>query len=449
MSLQKVALIGRVNVGKSTLFNKLISKPKALVSRVAGTTRDRNTDTTNWRGIAFELIDTAGLLKKPVDDIEKNVEKQVELAISQADFILFVVDNKIDIQPQDRAILKKLRKSQTPYFVVANKADNLREKKSAAKKFLKLGEKDIFPLSANNGTGTGDLLDELVERLSQLPSYKKAMESEPDLLAKVTMIGKTNAGKSSLMNKLVGKEYVVVSNIPHTTREPQDTIISFKDQAILLIDTAGIRKKKGVRNAFDKKIYKKSLSTLSYADIALFVLDISEEMTSLDKWLLGEILESGVSVLIVVNKWDKIEKDQSTYKKFELELKRNFPFAQWLPHVFVSAKTGHRVKKVLDEIIKIHEGRNIFIEDNAAEKFIKKIIKEHKPQKKYGNNAPYVHGFRQVSANPPKFEIVIGAKQSISDAYLKFIERKLREKFGFYGSPIRIGVKNLKHGISY
>lgn len=464
-NLPKIIIFGRTNVGKSTLFNRLTEKNQALISSIEGTTRDSNIGQVNWGGKSFELIDTGGIIdlkylfgkKEKTETIEAKVQKQAHGLLSQADLILFTVDAISGLLPQDKQMalfLKQINKNLNNIILVVNKADNPRLRKETIE-FHKLALGEPVPVSANTGSGTGDLLDIIINRLRKDKKLKKEITPSPDSeQIKVCIIGKPNVGKSSLINSILGEERVIVSPIPHTTREPQDTVIEYKDRLIKFIDTAGISKrgkqtaytKKEKMNALEKYGIEKSLKVLEKSDIALLVLDISEDITRQDARIVEEIFNSKKSLIIIANKWDLIpERDTEKYKDYIYD---KFPFALWAPIQFTSALTHEKVQKIIDLIKEVDEQRKVEITDSGANSFLMRLVKRHKPAKGKGLRHPHIHEFKQAKSNPPIFELRIGAKDNLHFSYVRFIENRLREKYGFLGTPITIRVEKNKliHG---
>ncbi len=452
-TLPKVIIIGRANVGKSTLFNRLIEKPKALTSKKAGTTRDINIGQVYWQGINLELIDTGGIetiiaskkLQKLSPDLNKDfaldIINQTQTILKQADLILFVVDIKTGLLPQDKELCKNLKKLNKEIILVANKTDSRKQQEKAAEFFtLGLGE-PIF-VSALNGSGTGDLLDVVVSKLKKIKKSKKAAKIEIEPGIKIAIIGKPNVGKSSLLNSIFGQERVIVSPKPFTTREAIDIQIIYKDQPFTLIDTAGIRKQAKINLELEKISVKKSLENVQKSDICLLVLDISQPISVQDNKLSKLLLEANISIIIVANKWDKIkDKETNTQKKFEQYIYKNFPYLTWAPIIFTSALTNKNTKKILDLAIQIYQNRQIQISENALNKFLKKAIKKHRPQSAKGTKPPYLQNLKQVKTDPPRFELRIGKNDSLNQAYLKYLANSLREKFQLTGTPIQIKLK--------
>jgi len=454
-NLPMVVIFGRTNVGKSTLFNRLTEKNQAIVADFEGTTRDSNIGKVSWKGKTFNLIDTGGILdldyliskKVETNDIEAKVQSQARDYLKKASLILFLVDSKTGILPHDRQmaiILKKILSLEgdniNKILLVANKADGQKDRDRASE-FYKLSLGTPTLISSISGSGTGDLLDIIYKKI------KKGKEKNSDKLKeniKVCIIGKPNVGKSSLLNKILGYERVIVSPMPHTTREPQDTIIEYLDTKIKLIDTAGISKKaqlssrkiiKGIKY-LEKAGIEKTLYILKKADIVLFIIDINEEITKQDSRIVEELINYKKSLIIIANKWDKVENKDT--KKFTNYIYAHLPFVTWAPIQFISAKTGSKINKILDLILDIYKQRKIEIPDNELNTLLMKIIKMHKPSKAKGEKHPYIYKFRQLFSNPPKFEVRIGAKDTLHFSYVRFMENRLREKYGFLGTPLSV-----------
>lgn len=472
-NLPVVVIFGRTNVGKSTLFNCLTEKKHAIVSDIAGTTRDANHGTVEWQNSKFELVDTGGIInldqlikpnkKKEVEPIQAKIEAQAKIFLNAADVVLFVVDNRAGLLPQDRQLVILLKKIMADNFkkvlLVVNKVESQKHRIKASE-FHQLAMGDLQPVSAVTGAGSGDLLDVIVERINALP--KKSVISidatiepqQPDEMPeiRVIMIGKPNVGKSSLLNTLCGTERVIVSPIAHTTREPQDTVLEYKNHKIRLIDTAGLsrqgvkQQKKNPNRQLEKIGIEKSLESLDKADIALFVIDVNEPITHQDSKVMSEIIDRQKSLIIIGNKWDLIEEKDT--KKFTQYVNRTFPYALWAPMLFVSAKTKSKTSKILDLILEVARERATEPSASVLNSFLMRIVKQHLPAKAKGVKHPHIHKFELRRANPPLFEVRIGAKDTLHFSYVRFIANRLRDKFGFKGTPIRIWVsKNKKvHG---
>ncbi|MBU4455310.1 ribosome biogenesis GTPase Der [Patescibacteria group bacterium] len=455
-----VVIFGRANVGKSTLFNCLTEKKQALVSPIEGATRDSNIGQVSWRDKTFELIDTGGIMdlkflseqprnrKKSdklieADIINIKVQQQAREYLQRADLILSLVDSKTGLLPQDKQIalfLKKLGKK-NKILLVANKTDGFKERAKIAE-FYQLSFGEPIPVSAATGAGTGDLLDIIVKKIPAARKTSRAKEHIDEEInpksINVCIMGKPNVGKSSALNAILGYERVIVSPVPHTTREPQNTDIIYKEHSIKLIDTAGISKKGAKAKGLEKHGIAKSLSALGKADIALLVLDISQEITHQDAKLAAEIIDRRRSFIIIANKWDKIpEKDTKKYTNY---IYGKLPFIQFASIQFVSALTGEKTNKILDLILKIAEQRQLQLSDSQLDKFLSRVVKIHRPAKGKGVKHPRIYEFKQTKSGPPEFELRIGVHEDLHFSYLRFIENRLREKFGFSGTPINIRV---------
>ena len=463
-NLPLVVIFGRTNVGKSTLFNALVEKKQALVADIPGTTRDSNIGQVSWGRLSFNLIDTGGIIdlkyltgqSVKTNDIEVKVQQQARQYLDQADLILFLVDNKTGLLPQDKQLALILKKTADTkkIILVVNKVDSPGQRAKTAE-FFKLALGDVIAISAANGSGTGDLLDIVVKRLesrnSQLTTHHpkvyfknglRVMSYELQDIIKVCIIGKPNVGKSSLLNSLLGYQRVIVSPIPHTTREPQDTDIIYQEKNIKLIDTAGISKKGAKTKGLEKYGIAKSLGMLTKADIALLVLDISEGITHQDAKLIEEILNQQKSLILIANKWDLIKARDT--KKYTNYIYGKLPFTQFVPIQFTSALTGEKVKKILDLILAIDQERKLKLGDSQLNKFLLRLVKIHRPAKGKGVKHPRIYEFKQIAANPPRFIIRLGPKDNIHFSYLRFMENRLRENFGFTGTPITIKIAKNK-----
>jgi len=457
-----VALVGRTNVGKSTLFNRLTEKNQALVSNIENTTRDSNVGLVEWSGTSFSLVDTAGVIdikyllsgkkmtKKlmKINAIDTKTQKQVGDFFKKANLIVFLVDSQTGILPADKEIATFLKSNKifgSKTLLAVNKVDNFKHRADAAE-FNKLGLGEPVLISSATGSGTGDLLDLIIKKIKA----KKTKVKEEEVLPKVNVciFGKPNVGKSSLLNAILGYERVIVSDVPHTTREPQNTEIVYKDRIINLIDTAGISKHGHKSKGLESHSIARSMMSMRKSDIILLMLDINSEITHQDASLISEIVDSGKSFIILANKWDLIEERDT--KKFTDYIYGKLPFVMWAPLLFISALSGEKVNKIFDLILNIADARSLRLSDSQLDHFLSRIVKIHKPSRGKGVKHPHIYELTQTYINPPKFELRVGHADELHFSYVRFVENRLREKYGFTGTPIHIKISKTKkiHGVS-
>jgi len=434
-------LVGRTNVGKSTLFNRLADTRRSLVSDMPGTTRDLNQATVRWRGREFNLIDSGGLDIESPAPADAAAKQLAEAAMSKADLILFVVDARDGAMPADTTIARTIRTAQRPVLVIANKAETDTLRLNLDPGFYELGFPDIIPVSARTGTGTGDLLDAMVERLATIPADQRRPTP-----ARLAVIGRPNVGKSSLVNLLLGSDQLIVSPEPFTTRETRGLPHDQDGRQWLFLDTAGLRRPTRIRNSrvpaapLEELSAGQSLAALRDADIVLLVLDVSEPFVRQDQRLAAAAIEAKTNVILVANKIDLIE--ESAIETLTIQLRKTFPMIDWAPIVFASATGGRGRQQILDLAGMTIDERRKRLSDDELEQFLHSgITKRHLPTKGKGSRYPSIKGFRQVATNPPLFELTIGARQDLHDSYLKYLEGGLRETFGFFGTPVTIRLK--------
>lgn len=448
-TIPTIALIGRTNVGKSTLFNKLIEEQKSLVSDVAGTTRDRFEANCMWRGKVVRIVDTGGLDVDPNDPIERGVIEQSEMAIAQADVILFLVDVAVGPVQDDLAIAKMLRASGKPVIVVGNKADNAELRMSVegtAWRSWPLARP--LAISAGRGIACGDLLDEAFAALERIG--KPATDVARIAPMRVGVFGEPNVGKSTLLNSIVGEKRFLASPMAHTTRQPNDINVHRDGKDYMFIDTAGIRrqaKRNNLGTELEKHGVEKTLDMLQRCQVALFVLDATKEITAQDRHLAGLMADHAASVVIIANKWDLIpDKDTNTVNKYEEYIRAHLPQLAYAPVLFISALTGKRVNDIFDCIDTVFAARFTQMTDEETKKFISQAIVKHKPSKSRGAWHPRIISFVQSRVNPPTFVLTINQprEDALAPSYARFLENRLREDFDFSGTPIRIRVKALQ-----
>jgi GTP-binding protein len=428
-----VAIVGRPNVGKSTLFNRLIGQRQAIVEDVPGTTRDRIYGDADWVGRDFTVVDTGGIAVDEADSFTAMIEEQARQAMDEADVIVLLVDVRAGVSQADADLAEQLRRSQKPVIVAANKADSPQLDLDAVR-FYELGLGDPLPISASHGLGIGELLDEIAAR-----SPAEQAEPEPDLF-KVAIVGRPNVGKSSLLNAILGRERAIVSEIPGTTRDAIDTVIDYQDQRLLLIDTAGIRRRGRVEHGVEKYSVIRALRAIDRADVACLVVDATEMLTSQDVHIAGYVHEAVKGMLLVVNKWDLVPKTETTMSEYRAEIKRQLNFMDYAPAVFVSAKTGQRVDRVLAAVLQIKEQRQKRIGTGELNQLVADATRLHQPPGDKGRQLK-IYYVTQAGINPPTFIFFVNDPKLSHFSYKRFLENQLRKRLGFEGTAIKLVLK--------
>lgn len=438
-----VAIVGRPNVGKSTLFNKLVGERRAIVEDEPGTTRDRLYGEAEWHGREFTIVDTAGILPgeenettASMAEIVRATRAQAQLAIDEADAILFLVDVKSGITAADEEVAEMLRQTSKPVIVGANKADSL-ERAQNAVEFWNLGLSEPIALSAYHGTGTGDLLDALYEAL---PPFEEDPDEEYAL--KIAIVGRPNVGKSSLLNRLLGIERVVVSDIPGTTRDTIDTVVEFNGEKILLIDTAGIRRRGRIDQGIEKYSVLRALRAVERADVALLMVDATEGVTSQDAHIAGMVLEAYKGIAVLVNKWDALEKDAETFDQWTSHVQSTLHFIPYAPMLFISAKTGQRVEKILELAQQINTERNTRISTSKINTILREAVRAHPPSSIHKGAHLRIFYATQAQVAPPVFLFFSNAPEEIHFSYKRYLENRIREECPFVGTPIILVFKS-------
>ena len=437
MSKPIVAIIGKPNVGKSRFFNYVVGERISIVEDTPGVTRDRIYADTTWRDRTFTLIDTGGIeeLKNNTNQFAAQMREQANIAISLADVILFITDLKQGVTASDRDIAMMLKKSNKPIILVCNKVDNYGEPPADIYEFYNLGLGEPHPISAANAIGIGDLLDEIYYKLPP----KDEDEDKNDKI-KVALIGKPNAGKSSLLNKILGEERSIVSDVAGTTRDAIDSDFSNEFGNYVFIDTAGIRRKSKVNESIEKFSIMRTLLAIERSDVCVVLIDASEGVTDQDAKVLGEAHEAGKGIIIVVNKWDLIEKDNGTLEKYKKEVYANLSYAEYAPMLFISAETGQRVGKLFEMINEVYEENSKRISTAVINEVINEAIAVVQPPTDKGKRLRIFYG-TQASTNPPTFVIFVNDKELFHFSYQRYLINCFRNNFGFTGTPVRLIIR--------
>ncbi len=430
-----MAIVGSPNVGKSTLFNRIAGSRIAIVEDRPGITRDRIYAAADWRARSFRVIDTGGLEMGHIDEIRDRIRAQVELAIDEAQVIVFVVDGTVGSTGADEEVADLLRRSGKPVVIAVNKLDNPGRLALAAD-FYGFGFADTIAISAEHGIGIGDLLDAVYDNF---PAPEDATDDEDESI-KVAVIGRPNVGKSSLINTLLGEDRVLVSAQAGTTRDAVDTPLVLGGQSFLLIDTAGMRKRGKVYEATEKYSVLRALRAIERCDVAVLVMDGEAGIIEQDKRVVGYALDAGKAIVIAVNKWDAVEKDGKTAQEFEQRIRSHFPFMPWAPIVFVSAKTGRRVSRVLEIAAEAADNHAQRIATSTVNTVIQEAIAIVPPPTDKGRRLKILYA-TQVAVKPPTFAIFVNNPEMMHFSYERYLENQLRESFGFLGTPIRLLIR--------
>lgn len=432
MAKPTVAIIGKPNVGKSTFFNYIVGSRISIVEDTPGVTRDRVYAETNWRGRNFTVVDTAGIEPESDDTIISQMREQAKIAIDIADVILFLTDVKQGVTAADQEIAIMLKKSKKPVVLVCNKADNMSRDKNEIYEFYNLGMGEPYPVSAANALGIGDVLDALYENFPE-----KSDDEDDDGRIKVAVIGKPNVGKSSLINKILGENRTIVSNIAGTTRDAIDTEYENEYGKYVLIDTAGIRRKSKVSESIEKFSIMRTLLAIERADVCLMMIDANEGVTDQDAKIAGEAHEAGKGIIIVVNKWDEYEKETGTLEKYKKDIYAKLSYLSYAPVIFISAKTGQRVDKLFNMINNVAEQNAMRVSTATLNQVINEAIAIVQPPTDKGKRLKILYG-TQVSTKPPTFVIFVNNKELFHFSYERYLVNQIRKEFGLEGTPVRI-----------
>ncbi len=440
MSKKVVAIVGRPNVGKSTLFNVFAGEKIAIIKDIPGVTRDRIYADCGWRGTTFQVIDTGGIEPESDDIILKQMRRQAELAMDIADVIVFITDVKAGVTVSDEEVAQMLRKTKKPVILVCNKCDRVGNPPDELYEFYNLGLGDPLPISAGKKLGIGELLDSIYDKFDNIET-----EVEDDETIRVAVIGKPNAGKSSLINKILGEDRVIVSDIAGTTRDAIDTYFENSHGKYVFVDTAGIRRKNKVYDKLEKYSVLKAKSAIEKANVCLIMIDATEGVTEQDEKIAGLAHEGGKGVIIVINKWDLVEKETNTMEKYKKQVYDKLAYLSYAPIIFISTVTGQRVDKLFDMINEVDKQNSQRIPTGLLNDVLADATTITQPPSDKGKRLK-VYYMTQVSTRPPTFVIFVNSKELMHFSYVRYIENHLRKQFGFKGTPIHMIIRERKKG---
>ena len=441
MSKPIVAIVGRPNVGKSTLFNTLAGERISIVKDYPGVTRDRIYADVEWLNNSFTLVDTGGIEPDTGDKMLKHMREQALIAIDTADVIMFLVDVKQGLVDSDYKVADMLRKSRKPVVLVVNKVDNFDKHEADVYEFYNLGIGDPFPISATSKTGLGDMLDEVVFQFKT--TKESQVEEEQDERPKIAIIGKPNVGKSSIINKLIGEDRVIVSDIAGTTRDAIDTVVKYNKQEYVFIDTAGLRRKARIKEEIERFSIIRTVSAVERADVAVLVIDAKEGVTEQDAKIAGIAHERGKGIIIAVNKWDAIEKDDKTMYKYTNKIREVLSFMPYAEIMFISALTGQRLNKIYEMIDMVIQNNSMRIQTGVLNEIVSEATALKQPPSDKGKRLKIFYT-TQAGVKPPTFVIFVNSKELMHFSYLRYLENKIREAFGFKGTSLKFIVRERK-----
>ncbi len=432
MRIPTVAIIGRPNVGKSSLFNRFLQKRLAVVAKEPGVTRDRNYAVCDWQGVSFRLVDTGGIITESVDLMDQLIYDQTEFAVSEADLVLFLVDTHVGRDPSDRKIARRLHRSVRECILVANKADT-EELENEVHEFQKLGLGDAVPISVTRGLGIGDLLDLVV---SKLPA-QEVLPAKEEGLVRVALVGRPNVGKSSFINCLAGEDRLVVTPQAGTTRDAVDTLLAINGRRYILVDTAGLRRRYKVHENIEFYTNLRAGRAIEDCDVAVVLIDATSSVTAQDQRILERVLEKRRAAVVAVNKWDLIEKDTNTADRFTRQIKDILAGYAFLPVIYVSALTGQRVAKVMSLVDKVFAETNKRIPTSELNDFLQRVVKRKHPPARQGKHIK-LNYVTQSEVAPPTFVFFVNHPKLIDKSYIGFLSNQIRAQYGFEGVPFRL-----------
>ena len=438
MSRPIVAIVGRPNVGKSTLFNALAGQKISIVKDTPGITRDRIYADINWLGRSFTLIDTGGIEPDSKDVILSQMREQAEIAINTADVIIFMVDVRQGLVDADAKVADMLRRSQKPVILAVNKVDNVNKYMADVYEFYNLGIGDPHPISAANQMGLGDMLDEVIAHFGE-----ESQEEEEDDKIRVAIVGKPNVGKSSLINKMLGENRLIVSDVAGTTRDAVDTPITHNGKEYIFIDTAGLRRKNKIKEDLERYMIVRTVSAVERADIVVLLIDAVEGVTEQDAKIAGIAHERGKAVIIAVNKWDAIEKNNKTVKEYESKIREILSYMPYAEITYISALTGQRLNKLYDLIDMVAENHAMRVATGVLNEIMAEAVALQQPPSDKGRRLKLFY-ITQAAVKPPTFVIFVNDKNLMHFSYTRYIENKIREAFGFKGTPLKFIIRERK-----
>jgi GTPase len=440
VDLPVVAVVGRPNVGKSTFFNRVLGQRLAIVEDRPGVTRDRNFARADWAGRHFYIVDTGGMVEGSDEPMDRLIREQVLVAIAEADLIVLIVDGKVGPHPLDYLIAERLRRSEKPSLLIVNKIDNLGSPTAVGHHdFWDFGLGEPLPVSSLSGKGSGDVLDLIVERLPE------AIGDEEDDALRVAVIGKPNVGKSSLVNRLLGEERLVVSDVAGTTRDAIDTPLRYHGRTLIFIDTAGLRRQSRIEESIEFYSTIRTERAIERADVCLLLIDATEPIHNQDLKIAQKAWDAGCGLILVANKWDLVDKDTMTAPNFEKALAEKAPFLRWVPVLFTSAITGQRVQKTLDLIVEVEDERRRRIATHEVNEVLRELVGRAKPPHAQGRQVKMLYA-SQVASAPPTIVIWSNLPDAVPESYMRYLQNGFRAKWGFSGVPLRLSLRQRREG---
>jgi GTP-binding protein len=435
-TLPTVAILGRPNVGKSTLFNRVIGRRQAIVENVPGVTRDRHYATTDWRGRTFRLIDTGGLDPEATEGMTALVRRQSEQAIAEADLLVCLFDGRDGLTPLDEAIVERLRKQKKPVFYAVNKVDTAGGK-ALVSEFYRLGISPLYPVSAEQGQGVAELFDEVVARL---PEPAAVAPAAPPAIPKIALLGRPNVGKSTLLNALTGRERVLVDAVPGTTRDAVDELVVHKERAYLFVDTAGIRRRGKIERGVERYSVARALDALERCDVALLVIDASEGIVEQDTKICGQVIDAGKGLVLLINKWDTQAGTPKAKEAMQVELARRFAYLPSPVILYTSGLTKQGVNKIFGQLDRVLDGYALRVTTGELNRLVRRLMEKKPPPTDKGRPVKLYY-LTQAGVKPPTFVLFTNRPKGITPSYLRFLEHQLRAQFGFFGTPIRFVIR--------